>query len=344
MSLIAPDYFKLVSQNVGNAIQYNEVKPQIYLKAGNDEHGVTLMLNSSNNEWKTDIRSRSMYASFKTIYPLFKIRTAKGREIGIYPQHYRISGKDQYTENLYINMSQYNTGGLKVEDALLGYTENLGLLVTENARFYGKLIIGAYRATQGAKNYSQDGNGRTISIQAARDIVTDSGNIYALGKGAGTIRANSFHGDGRNIYNTANGKGVTSSVGSGGWGNTSITITVPTVNINNGRPSFTPTEGTITMPTQKDIKDLITEKFIRGKVTGSEDTSWASWLKSQITGSASTDWGDWVLGKVGLSHGETAAKSDHTHDNYTTTSHTHGVGSLKADPKTGTIGGRTGTI
>ena len=314
MSLIAPDYFKLVSQNVGNAIQYNEVKPQIYLKAGNDEHGVTLMLNSSNNEWKTDIRSRSMYASFKTIYPLFKIRTAKGREIGIYPQHYRISGEELYTENLYINMSQYNTGGLKVEKALLGYTENLGLLVTENARFYGKLIIGAYRATQDAKNYSQDGNGRTISIQAARDIVTDSGNIYALGKSAGIIRANSFHGDGKNIRNTSNGGGSGVSVpnisGVGGTG----TIKVLTVSHPNGRPAFGITEGTIKMPEATEI-----EEAIKGKLT------WEQWLKSKITGSSNTDWGDWVLGKVGLNHGETAAKSDHTHTEYALTGHSHTV-------------------
>ena len=246
----------------GNA--YNITNPQIALIAGADNinkitptvnasEGTTsaLILNSSVSGWSQQIKDKPLEKRLE--YPVFAIKTGFS-DIGIYPEIYTGGNIDLYREVFYIRMPQYNTNGLSIQ-GVIPNSNNKGLIVNEEG-FFGKILWVKYdiNTLKGHINVSE-GNIHVIK-----------GSIYAS---QGGVMANSFHGNGQHVTNTADnvpqnsvGFGSDGNVDSviGGIGGSGI-ITMLTVGSNRGRPSFGITRGAIRMPTEEEINKLINAKL-----------------------------------------------------------------------------------
>jgi hypothetical protein len=125
-------------------------------------------------------------------------------------------------------MPQYNSSGLSVQGTLPGYT-GYSLVASDGGGFFkGKLVT--------------------------KSNLTATGYIKATGK---ITTSTGFYGNGTNVTNTMSGDSTSGHVSDIiGLDATGTITVVNAIRNNNGRPTFSTTTGTITMPTTAAVKSI----------------------------------------------------------------------------------------
>jgi hypothetical protein len=88
-----------------------------------------------------------------------------------------------------------------------------------------------------------------------------------------------FYGNGKNIINTADGNSVAPSIypSSPGFGN-SARITIPKITMSEGRPEFSSSEVTITMPSLPDLSIYATRSWVEDNYAVKDNYATKSWV------------------------------------------------------------------
>ena len=130
----AAETLELIAQETGNGNTYGSINPQLVLKTGEGKNINQIILNSSNNGWKT-VNDKNLSA-----YPIFQVKT-RYSNIGIFPQYSTKKHLNaEYTENFVVNMNQVISHGLSIQGIYNNNSNNIGLSVAKNIK--AKKFIG----------------------------------------------------------------------------------------------------------------------------------------------------------------------------------------------------------
>ena len=285
------DQIEISTDTTGNGKIYSIVNPQIILRAGSNK-SATLILNSSNNNWsKIGTNDRTNYPVFRvTGQQDASAYIGINSEIknNLYREYFAVSMSQKISGGLNIQGKYPTTNSglivasdgsfkssLFVEKNLEAKKGNItvseGNITAKKGTSTDKGNISAERNISANRSITAEKGNITTNegdITAKKGTSTDKGNISAerniSANGSitakGKITTNTgFYGDGAEVINTYGGESCIASGGSGKGGTklgNTISISIPGVSSNNGRPYFSlssPISITYNMPSADDI-------------------------------------------------------------------------------------------